>query len=81
MFTVCDRASAEVCPVWPGHPLTARWSVPDPAAVVGTPKEIERAFFEAFRILDRRITLLLALPLAKLERQVIQSEIEQIGGL
>jgi len=81
VFTVCDRAAAEVCPVWPGHPLTARWSVPDPAAVVGTPKEIERAFFEAFRILDRRITLLLALPLAKLEQQVIQSEIERIGGL
>lgn len=81
VFTVCDRAAAEVCPVWPGHPLTARWSVPDPAAVVGTPKEIEQAFFEAFRILDRRISLLLALPLAKLERQVIQSEIERIGGL
>lgn len=80
VFTVCDRA-AEMCPVWPGHPLTARWSVPDPAAVIGTPKEIERAFFEAFTILDRRITLLLALPLAKLERQVIQSEIERIGGL
>lgn len=81
VFTVCDRAAAEVCPVWPGHPLTARWSVPDPAAVVGTPKEIERAFFEAFRILDERISLLLALPLAKLERQMIQSEIERIGGL
>lgn len=81
VFTVCDRAAAEVCPVWPGHPLTARWSVPDPAAVVGTPKEIERAFFEAFRILDQRISLLLALPLAKLERQMIQSEIERIGGL
>lgn len=61
--------------------MTARWSVPDPAAVAGTPKEIERAFFEAFTILDRWITLLLALPLAKLERQVIRSEIERIGGL
>lgn len=81
VFTVCDRAAAEVCPVWPGHPLTARWSVPDPAAVVGTPKEIERAFFEAFRILDQRISLLLGLPLAKLERPMIQSEIERIGGL
>ena len=81
VFTVCDRAAAEVCPIWPGHPLTARWSVPDPAAVVGTPEQIERAFFEAFTILDRRITLFLSLPLAKLERQVIQSEIDRIGRL
>jgi arsenate reductase (thioredoxin) len=81
VFTVCDRAAAEVCPVWPGHPLTARWSVPDPAAVVGTPEQIERAFFEAFTILDRRITLFLSLPLATLEREVIQSEIDRIGRL
>ena len=81
VFTVCDRAAAEVCPVWPGHPLTARWSVPDPAAVFGTPEQIERAFFEAFTILDRRITLFLSLPLAKLEREVIQSEIDRIGRL
>ena len=81
VFTVCDRAAAEVCPVWPGHPLTARWSVPDPAAVAGTPEQIERAFFEAFTILDRRITLFLCLPLATLEREVIQSEIDRIGKL
>jgi len=79
VFTVCDRAAAEVCPIWPGHPLTARWSVPDPAAVAGTPQQIERAFFEAFTILDRRITLFLSLPLATLEREVIQSEIDRIG--
>lgn len=81
VFTVCDRAAAEVCPVWPGHPLTARWSVADPAAVVGTPEQVQRAFFEAFTILDRRITLFLSLPLATLEREVIQSEIDRIGGL
>ena len=81
VFTVCDRAAAEACPVWPGHPLTARWSVPDPAAVAGTPEQIERAFFEAFTILDRRITLFLCLPLATLEREVIQSEIDRIGKL
>ena len=81
VFTVCDRAAAEVCPVWPGHPLTAQWSVPDPAAVAGTREQIERAFFEAFRILDRRITLFLSLPLATLERDVIQREINRIGGL
>jgi len=79
VFTVCDRAASEVCPVWPGHPLTARWSVPDPAAVEGTPQQIERAFFEAFTILDRRITLFLCLPLATLEREVIQAEIDRIG--
>ncbi len=79
VFTVCDRAAAEVCPVWPGHPLTARWSVPDPAAAVGTAEQMERAFFEAFTILDRRITLFLSLPLATLEREVIQNEIDRIG--
>jgi arsenate reductase (thioredoxin) len=79
VFTVCDKAASEACPVWPGHPLTARWGVPDPAAVVGTPQQVARAFFEAFSILDRRITLLLSLPLAKLEKEVIQSEIDRIG--
>jgi arsenate reductase len=79
IFTVCDRAAAEVCPVWPGHPLTARWGIPDPAAVKGTQKEIERAFFEAFSVLDRRIGLFISLPLATLEMDVIQSEIDRIG--
>jgi len=79
VFTVCDRAASEVCPVWPGHPLTARWGVPDPAEATGTPQQIERAFFEAFTILDRRITLFLCLPLATLEQSVIQSEIDRIG--
>jgi arsenate reductase len=79
VFTVCDSAAAEVCPVWPGHPLTAKWSVPDPAAVQGTPEQIRRAFFEAFTILDRRISLFLCLPLATLERDVVQREIDAIG--
>jgi len=79
VFTVCDRAASEVCPVWPGHPLTARCGVPDPAAVEGTREQVERAFFEAFRILDRRITLFLCLPLATLEQGVIQREIDRIG--
>jgi len=79
VFTVCDRAANEVCPVWPGHPLIARWSVPDPAAVKGTPQQVERAFFEAFSILDRRISLFISLPLETLEREVIQSEIDRIG--
>ncbi len=79
VFTVCDRAATEVCPVWPGHPLTARWGIPDPAAVKGTREQVEHAFFEAFTMLDRRITLFLSLPLATLEQEVIQSEIDRIG--
>jgi len=79
VFTVCDRAASEVCPVWPGHPLTARWGIPDPAAVVGTREQVERAFFEAFTVLDRRIGLFLPLPLTTLEQEVIQSEIDRIG--
>jgi len=79
VFTVCDHAAREVCPVWPGQPMTAHWGVPDPAAVEGTPAEIERAFRDAFMILDRRISLLLCLPLASLGRLAIQSEIDRIG--
>jgi arsenate reductase len=79
VFTVCDSAAAEVCPVWPGHPYIAKWSVPDPAAIQGTPEQVRRAFFEAFTILDRRITLFLSLPLATLEREIVQREIDQIG--
>jgi arsenate reductase len=79
VFTVCDSAAAEVCPVWPGHPLTAKWSVPDPAEIHGTPDQIRKAFFEAFTVLDRRITLFLCLPLATLEREVVQREIDAIG--
>jgi arsenate reductase (thioredoxin) len=79
VFTVCDNAAKEVCPLWPGQPITAHWGVPDPAAVTGTPEEIERAFREAFMILDRRISLFLCLPLASLEKLAIQKVIEQIG--
>lgn len=79
VFTVCDSAAAEECPVWPGHPLTAKWSVPDPAVFRGTPDQVQRAFFEAFRILDRRIMLFISLPLATLERDVTQREIDDIG--
>lgn len=79
IFTVCDRAAEEVCPVWPGQPLSGRWGVPDPAEVAGTQEQIERAFSETFMILDRRITLFLCLPLSTLERDVIQREIDRIG--
>jgi len=79
VFTVCDNAAKEVCPLWPGQPMTAHWGVPDPAAVTGTPEEIARAFRDAFTILQRRIELFLCLPLARLQKLAIQSEIEKIG--
>jgi arsenate reductase len=80
VFTVCDNAANEVCPLWPGHPMTAHWGVPDPGAVKGTPEEIERAFHNAFLILDRRIELLLSLPLASVSPLEIQKELKQIGN-
>ena len=79
VFTVCDNAANEVCPYWPGQPMTAHWGIPDPAAVKGTPEEIARAFRDAFTILDRRISLFLALPLATLGQLAIQREISAIG--
>jgi arsenate reductase (thioredoxin) len=79
VFTVCDNAAREVCPIWPGQPMTAHWGVPDPAAVTGTPEEIEHAFRDAFSILQRRIELFLSLPLASLEKMAIQKEVDRIG--
>ena len=79
VFTVCDNAANELCPIWPGQPLTAHWGVSDPAAVKGTPHQIERAFREAFTILDRRISLFLSLPLASINRLSIKKEIDRIG--
>jgi arsenate reductase (thioredoxin) len=79
VFTVCDNAAKEVCPVWPGQPLTAHWGVPDPATVVGTPQEIERAFCDTFSILDRRISLFLSLPHSTLDQLALQKEIDNIG--
>ena len=79
VFTVCDNAASEVCPVWPGQPMTAHWGVADPAAVQGTPEQIERAFRDAFMILDRRISLFLSLPLSTLGQLAIKKEIDRIG--
>jgi arsenate reductase (thioredoxin) len=79
VFTVCDNAAKEVCPVWPGQPMTAHWGVSDPAEVQGTPEQIERAFREAYLTLDRRISLFLCLPLASLDKLAIQKEITRIG--
>ena len=79
VFTVCDNAAKEVCPIWPGQPMTAHWGVPDPAAMEGPPERIERAFREAFLLLDRRISLFLSLPLASLDKLAIQKAIDHIG--
>jgi arsenate reductase len=79
VFTVCDNAAKEVCPFWPGQPMTAHWGIPDPAAVKGTPEEIARAFRDAFVVLDRRIGLFLSLPLSTLDQLAIKREVENIG--
>ncbi len=79
VFTVCDNAAKEVCPVWPGQPMMAHWGVPDPASVAGTPGQIEKAFRDAFMTLDRRIGLFLCLPLASLDKLAIKKEIDRIG--
>jgi arsenate reductase len=79
VFTVCDNAANEACPYWPGQPMTAHWGVPDPAAVRGTPEEIDHAFSTTFLTLERRISLFLSLPLATLENMTIQEEISRIG--
>lgn len=80
VFTVCDNAAKEVCPVWPGQPITAHWGVPDPAAVNGTPQQIEKAFRDAFVILERRISLFLRLPLPTLDSLAIKREIGRIAN-
>jgi arsenate reductase (thioredoxin) len=80
VFTVCDNAAKEVCPIWPGQPMTAHWGVADPAAVRGTAEEIKRAYREAFVTLERRIGLFLCLPLATISKLAIKKEIDKIGG-
>ncbi len=79
VFTVCDNAANEVCPVWPGQPVTAHWGVPDPAAVCGSEEQVRQAFREAFFLLERRIGLFLSLPLATLSRMALKKEIDNIG--
>jgi arsenate reductase len=79
VITVCDNAAKEVCPVWPGQPISAHWGIPDPAAVEGSEADKERAFRDAFFMLDRRISLFLALPLASLDRLALKKELDNIG--
>jgi len=81
VFTVCDNAAGEVCPVWPGQPMTAHWGIADPAAVQGSDEEKRKAFFTAYSQLNRRISLFASLPLAKLEGMSLQKELDDIGHL
>jgi arsenate reductase len=79
VFTVCDNAAGEVCPFWPGQPVTAHWGIPDPAAVEGTHEQKLGAFDDAFRILDRRIGLFLSLPIRSLGQPALQQRLSEIG--
>ena len=79
VFTVCDNAANEVCPIWPGQPMTAHWGVPDPAAVKGTDEEVQKAFRDAYFLLDRRIGLFLSLPLASIDKLALKRELDKIG--
>jgi len=81
VFTVCDQAAAETCPIWPGQPMTAHWGVPDPASVKGPEAEKTAAFRNAFSRLDARIKLFLSLPFDKLERMALKREVDKIGRL
>jgi arsenate reductase len=79
VFTVCDNAAREVCPIWPGHPATAHWGIPDPAAVKGSDEEIHQAYRDAFLMLDHRITLFLDLPLASIDDLTLKQRLDEIG--
>src|SRR5262249_48776605 len=79
VFTVCDNAASEVCPIWPGHPMTAHWGVPDPAAVEGTEEVRRRAFTETLRQLTSRIRFFVSLPMEKLDRIALQYRLHEIG--
>jgi hypothetical protein len=79
VFTVCDQAASEVCPIWPGNPVTAHWGVPDPAAVEGTESEKNRAFRIAYEALETRIKVFTSLRLEALDRLAITREVDEIG--
>src|SRR5579872_671205 len=79
VFTLCDHAANRECPVWPGQPITAHWGVPDPPPIEASPQEVQKAFRDAFFILDRRISLFLSLPLATIDRLALKKEVDSIG--
>ncbi|MCR4264876.1 arsenate reductase ArsC [Nitratireductor sp. ZSWI3] len=80
VFTVCDNAAAEACPIWPGQPMTAHWGIPDPAAAEGTEAEKHYAFSDAYRMLHNRISIFTSLPLASLDRLALQRHLNEIGN-
>ena len=79
VFTVCDNAAAETCPVWPGQPMTAHWGVPDPAAATGNEAEVRLAFVDAFRMLSNRIDVFVSLPIRSLDALSLQRQLDAIG--
>lgn len=79
VFTVCDNAANEVCPIWPGQPMTAHWGVADPAAVTGTPAEIAAAFADTYRMLERRLDIFVNLPITALDKLSLQERLDEIG--
>jgi len=81
VFTVCDNAAAEACPVWPGQPMTAHWGIPDPAEAKGNPAEVSMAFKEAYRLLSQRISIFTALPLRSLDRLTLRTKLRVIGEM
>jgi arsenate reductase (thioredoxin) len=81
VFTVCDNAAAEACPVWPGQPMTAHWGIPDPATTTGNEAEVRLAFADALRMLTNRINIFVSLPLASLDQLTLQKRLESIGKI
>ena len=81
VFTVCDNAAAEACPVWPGQPMTAHWGIPDPAEAQGNPTEVSMAFKEAYRLLSQRIGIFTSLPIRSLDRLVLKDNLRDIGAM
>jgi protein-tyrosine-phosphatase len=81
VFTVCDNAAAETCPIWPGQPMTAHWGIPDPAEATGTPAEIALAFKDAYRLLNQRIGIFTVLPLLSLNKLALQNKLNEIGQM
>jgi arsenate reductase len=81
VFTVCDNAAGEACPVWPGQPMTAHWGIPDPAEATGSPAEIALAFKDAYRMLNQRIGIFVALPLRSLDQLSLQNKLREIGRM
>jgi arsenate reductase (thioredoxin) len=81
VFTVCDNAAAESCPVWPGQPMTAHWGIPDPAEATGTEAEVGLAFKEAYRLLNQRIGIFTALPLRSLDQLSLKHKLREIGAM